>query len=100
MYEPQDFYQEYRVLPDFKLSIDGKSYYVEHLGDMNHRPYRERWAKKWRVYNNHLKIGDIIVTTEEKDGNIDKGIESIISDIKNGNLKQSQNSYSEHHYLL
>ena len=100
VYEPQDFYQEYRVLPDFKLSIDGKSYYVEHLGDMNHRPYRERWAKKWRVYNNHLKIGDIIVTTEEKDGNIDKGIESIISDIKNGNLKQSQNSYSEHHYLL
>lgn len=100
IYEPQDFYQEYRIWPDFKLSIDGKNYYVEHLGDMSHRPYRERWYKKWQIYNSRLQLGDIIITTEEKDGNIDKGISGIINDIKSEKLTQSKGSYSNHHYCL
>ena len=100
VYEPQDFYQEYRIWPDFKLNIEGKSYYVEHLGDMSHRPYRQRWEKKWQIYNNRLQIGDIIITTEEKDGNIDKGINAIINDIKSAKLNQSKGSYSNHHYYL
>jgi exodeoxyribonuclease V alpha subunit len=100
VYEPQDFYQEYRIWPDFKLSIEGKNYYIEHLGDMSHRPYRERWEKKWQVYKNRLQIGDIVITTEEKDGYIDKGIQAIVNDIKNGKLVASKGSYSSHHYIL
>ena len=102
VYEPGDFYQEFRIWPDFKLNIDGKSYYIEHLGDMEHKPYRDRWFMKWQIYKEKLHISDIIITTEEKKekGNIDEGIKKIIKDIKLGNLAETSGAYSYHHYQI
>jgi len=99
VYEPPDFYQEYRIWPDFKISIEGKSYYIEHLGDMSHRPYRERWKKKWEIYSQKLKIRDMIIATEEKNGDIDRGIKELIDHIKSGKLT-TYGPYSDHEYYL
>jgi exodeoxyribonuclease V alpha subunit len=102
IYEPDDFYQEFRIWPDFKLNVDGKSYYLEHLGDMTHKPYKDRWFKKWQIYNEKLCIGDIIITTEERKekSNIDAGIKKIIKDIKSSNLAETRGAYSYHHYQI
>jgi exodeoxyribonuclease V alpha subunit len=102
IYEPDDFYQEFRIWPDFKLNVDGKSYYLEHLGDMTHKPYKDSWFKKWQIYNEKLCIGDIIITTEERKekSNIDAGIKKIIKDIKSSNLAETRGAYSYHHYQI
>ncbi len=99
-YEPNDFHQEYRIRPDFKLSVNGKEYYIEHLGDMAHKSYQDRWYRKWKIYSEILKIGDLIITTEESKGRIDEGIRAIINDIKSGNLAKCKSPYSQHHYEL
>jgi exodeoxyribonuclease V alpha subunit len=101
IYEPEDFYHEFRIIPDFKITVNEKQYYVEHLGDMEHKPYRERWYKKWRLYQK-LKVDDLVITTTEKKekSDIDGGVKRIIEDIKSGNLTNSKGTYSNHHYEI
>lgn len=101
IYEPKDFYHEYRFLPDFKIRINGKEYYIEHLGDMTHTPYRERWYRKLEKYN-QLNLTDVLITTTESKnkGDLDLSIKEIMNQLKSGNLQNTKRSYSEHHFEI
>jgi hypothetical protein len=91
----------YRILPDFKLYINGEAYYIEYLGLIDNPRYRERWFKKLKIYE-ELKVDDKLITlTEAETGsNIEQNLKNIIEDIKHGRLKITESGYSKHHYEI
>jgi len=100
-YEPEDFV-EYRIKPDFKILSDTGIFYWEHLGLLSSEWYKDRWFKKFEVYKK-LGIADVLITTSESEepyGDIEKEISKIIDDLKKGNLKLTEGSYSRHHYVI
>ena len=100
-YEPQEFLQDFHIKPDFKISIGGKFYYLEHLGRMDNFSYRNRWHLKFKIYGK-LGFSDILITTSENDSrsNIEENVSVVINDIKLKSIKKTEGSYSKHHYYL
>lgn len=100
-YEPQDLFQQYSMVPDFKIVDGGKTYYLEHLGRMDNGAYRTRWFKKLEKYK-LAGLEDKLVTTSETPETIDQSrvIAGIISDIRSGNLRVTEGGFSKHHHLL
>jgi len=100
-YEPREFFEEFHVVPDFKLLVNGNTYYIEHLGNMSNPSYRNRWLQKFEIYKK-LGISDILITTSESEepSNIEENIKQIIEDIKSGNIRETEGGYSQHHYYV
>lgn len=100
-YEPKEFFEEYHIIPDFKLVIDGQTYYIEHLGNMNNPSYRNRWFQKFEIYKK-LGLADVLITTSESEekSNVELNIKNIVSDVKNKNLRKTEGGYSKHHYYI
>lgn len=66
-YERPVWKNNVKVLPDFVVEINGKTYIWEHLGMLDIPEYAEKWERKKRFY---AKIGfiegkNLIVTTEK-----------------------------------
>ena len=97
---PKEFLAEYHVVPDFKLHINDKDYYLEHLGRMDNLKYRERWLRKFETYKK-LGIADIMITTTESQEktDVEENVKKIIDDLKSGRLRQTE-GYSYHHYEI
>ncbi|RLI72361.1 hypothetical protein DRO97_08970, partial [Archaeoglobales archaeon] len=77
-------------------------FYWEHIGLLSNEWYKDRWFKKFGIYKK-LGIVDVLITTsesEESPGDIEKEISKIIDDLKKGNLKLTEGSYSKHHYVI
>jgi predicted nuclease of restriction endonuclease-like RecB superfamily len=100
-YEPKEFFEEYHIIPDFKLTVDGEIYYVEHLGNMNNPSYRNRWLQKFEIYKK-LGIAENLITTSESEekSNIEMSIRKIINDIKSRKITITEGGYSQHHYYI
>jgi exodeoxyribonuclease V alpha subunit len=100
-YEPKEFFEEYHIIPDFKISIDGEVYYMEHLGNMSNPSYRNRWFQKFEIYKK-LGISDKLITTSESEekSNPEENIKKIIDDIKAKRIKTTEGGYSLHHYYI
>lgn len=101
-YEPMKFFEEYRIIPDFEVFIDGRTYYIEHLGNMKNPSYKNRWLQKFEIYKEKLQISEILVTTSESEevSDIERNIKQIIEDMKANSLKQTEGGYSDHHYFI
>jgi len=99
---PKEFLRDYRLVPDFKLSINGKNYYWEHLGNMRNLSYRERWYRKLKIYREEIGIAENLVTTSESETRTDteKAIREVISDLESGKLAKTEGAYSDHHYYI
>lgn len=100
-YEPTEFLLQYSIKPDFKVTINGQHYYIEHLGRMDNIAYRKRWSKKLEIYQN-IGIFEVLITTSEGIEPIEQEevIKKLIDDAKNGNLDNTEGGYSKHHYML
>lgn len=100
-YEPKELLLHYFIMPDFKVTMNGKNYYIEHLGRMDNLAYRKRWFKKLEIYKN-IGMTDSLITTSEGHEPIDQdeAIKKMIDDIKNGTLANLEGGYSKHHYML
>jgi hypothetical protein len=72
-----------KLLPDFVIHHNGKTYYWEHLGLLNKPKYKKDWEEKEKYY---LKDKNIILkTTEETNGAINcEDVVKVIGEIKNG----------------
>lgn len=100
-YEPESFYLEYRIKPDFKLSIGDENFYWEHLGLMDQPWYRKRWHFKLEIYKRLGLLDNLITTTEAKTyTNIDENVKKIIDDLKSKTLKETPGDHSNHHYEI
>ncbi len=101
IYEPEDFTAEYHIKPDFKIFLESGEFYWEHLGLLDTDWYKNRWFKKYKIYED-IGITDFLITTSEgeKTKDIEAEIRNIIKDLKSGNLKVTEGSYSKHHYVL
>ncbi|MDK2876625.1 MAG: hypothetical protein PWQ22_1035 [Archaeoglobaceae archaeon] len=99
-YEPEEL-MSHHILPDFKITVQGITYYLEHLGNMDNLAYRERWFKKLEIYKK-LGLEDRLITTSEAKVISDpsQNIKKIVEDIKAGKLKYTEGSYSIHHYEI
>ncbi|MHA1834280.1 MAG: AAA family ATPase, partial [Candidatus Baldrarchaeia archaeon] len=99
-YEPEEFLK-YGVKPDFKLFINDKVYYLEHLGGIKSPSYKERWLRKFEIYKK-LGIADNLITTSESEEGtiIEENIKRIINDIASNSLNRTEGSFSYYHYYI
>lgn len=65
----------YGFWPDFTISINGKTYYWEHLGRLDLEQYRQNWSIKKAWYDQYFP--NQLITTEEG-STLSKTVESII----------------------
>ena len=101
-YEPSDL-RDYGIIPDFKVVVDRKQYFIEHLGLLDKEVYRRRWEIKRKIYEKLGLLDQVITTSEPREGNIDvEGtIKRIINDIRRGKLIETKSGFpSKHHYVL
>ena len=101
-YEPNDF-KEYGIIPDFKVMIDGKVFYIEHLGLLDKEWYSQRWEAKRKIYEKLKLLDQVITTSEPKEASIavEETIKRIVNDIRKNNLVKTKDGHpSKHHYIL
>ncbi|MHB0858406.1 MAG: AAA family ATPase [Anaerolineae bacterium] len=66
-------------LPDFTLSLQGETWYWEHLGMMADQKYRDHWQVKKEWYEKH-GFADFLIVTEEREGFDSLAVERILSE--------------------
>ncbi|HEX4188213.1 MAG TPA: AAA family ATPase [Solirubrobacteraceae bacterium] len=71
---PPDGAQDSFRLPDFTVSVAGRTYYWEHCGKMDDPAYRERWERvRLPWYKRHGYADRLIVTEDGPTNPIDSG---------------------------
>jgi predicted nuclease of restriction endonuclease-like RecB superfamily len=99
-YEPLDFMKEYRFKPDFRIRVNNRVYYWEHLGNIGPK-YTRRWQWKITAYKKIGVFEDLITTSEDENTtNVENSIKKIVQDLNNGNLKLKEGEPSRHHYYI
>jgi len=100
-YEPKDF-EDHRIYPDFRININGRTYYWEHLGLLEERRYRERWLRKLEKYNSLGIIDNLITTSESKEPtDVESKVKTIVQHLLQGTLSIIESGYpSKHHYEI
>ena len=92
--------REYVVHPDFTIWVGGKTYYWEHLGELDSREYFTNWRERRQDYELN-SIGESLVTSDDLNGIKQQAIQQIVSDMVSGKLAQTPDStFSWHHYSL
>ncbi len=90
----------YPIHPDFTIFVDGRTYYWEHLGELDQREYYESWKERRDDYERN-GYGDILITTDDLGGIKQELVQRIIHDMINGVLHATPESpFSKHHYKL
>lgn len=81
-YEQKLFYgtEGRHIEPDFTVSINGKTWFWEHLGMMGKEDYNSNWAEKIKIYNEYFPC-QLIKTYET--GALSREAEKLILQLKN-----------------
>lgn len=89
-----------KIKPDFTIYVDDKTYYWEHLGELDLKEYWTKWVARRDWYRSNGKY-DVLITTDDLGGVKNEIILRIFEDIKKGKLKTTEDSQiSGHHYKL
>jgi hypothetical protein len=92
--------RSYSIHPDFTVWAGGKTYFWEHLGELDSREYFASWRERRNDYelNRHAES---LITTDDLNGIKQERIQDVIGGIVSGKLRESPDStFSKHHYLL
>ena len=89
------------IKPDFTINLpDGRVFYWEHLGMLDHRKYFQKWQLKRKGYENSGLAAQLI-TTDDMGGIHEDKIQKVIDDLLSGNIHKTENSsFSQQHYKL
>ncbi len=80
-YEEPLYYNDNQcIVPDFTIHINNKKYYLEHLGLLDKKDYKNHWIEKKSIYE-RMGLSDYLITTEESP-NLSKIIDDIVDRIK------------------
>lgn len=89
-----------RIHPDFTIEIGTKRYFLEHLGMLDMKEYYKDWKERVELYAKNGLITNLI-TTDDAEGIKQEKLDKLMTDILEGNLKDSKKGdFSEHHYQL
>jgi len=89
-----------KIKPDFTVYIGDKTYYWEHLGELDTREYWANWKARRDWYKANGKY-EQLVTTDDLGGVKQERIQKVIEDISGQKLEKTpQNEFSDHHYTL
>lgn len=99
-YEPQDL-KEFKMIPDFKISVNGRSFILEHLGFPDDYTYMTRWKQKKAKYE-EIGFKDFLITTSESKESKDQRsvIEQLVNTLTTGRPGGEINRFSDHHFYL
>jgi hypothetical protein len=90
---------DFAIHPDFTVSVEGKTYYWEHLGMLDTAKYYKDWQERKGWYE-QSGLMDSVITTDDSNGYGKNAVLKIIQDIKQNSLKKSDGRFSLHHYDL
>jgi len=88
------------IRPDFTICVDDKTYYWEHLGELDLKEYWTLWMARRDWYEANGKI-NCLITTDDLGGVAQEKINGVCKNIKEGKLALTASSkFSRHHYRL
>jgi hypothetical protein len=88
------------IHPDFTITIDNSTFYLEHLGRLDIKTYSEKWQKRLELYKKN-NIYQQLITTDDINGLSKEKIIEVILELKNKTLRDTPFSkFSSHHYQL
>jgi exodeoxyribonuclease V alpha subunit len=88
------------IHPDFTVQIGKRTYYWEHLGELDIEYYSKNWQQRKRDYEASGLL-DRLLTTDDLEGVREEAISQIIEDMMRGKLRDTpKDKFSEHHYQL
>jgi hypothetical protein len=89
-----------KIKPDFTVYVNERTYYWEHLGELDDKEYWTRWKVRRDWYKENGKYQNL-VTTDDLGGVKQERILKVIKDISEDHLEDTAgNKFSDHHYLL
>jgi len=92
--------RNYKIKPDFTITVGDQTIYWEHLGMLDCRKYYRDWIKRKDDYKDHGMFENL-VTTDDVEGIIQEKIDKVIDDIREGKIANTKgNAFSDHHYEL
>lgn len=92
--------KSYTIHPDFTIELDGRTYYLEHLGKLDAEDYYKNWAQRKQDYINNDYYENLI-TTDDLNGVSEEVVSDLIQDMLRGELVVSADErFSKHHYRL
>lgn len=90
----------YPIHPDFTIWVGGKTYYWEHLGELDSRDYFVNWKARRDDYEVN-GLADMLVTSDDLNGIRQEIIQKAIEDIISAKEVDTPDStFSRHHYPL
>ncbi len=89
----------FTIHPDFTIKIGPRTYFWEHLGELDLKQYSQDWKSRRQDYETNGFI-DQLITTDDLEGIRDELVGPVIDDLVKGKPKKTKDSFSEHHYQL
>jgi hypothetical protein len=88
------------IHPDFTVTSGGRTFYWEHLGELDARKYSTDWKNRRQLYEANGLLPDLI-TTDDLNGVREEMVSKLIADITARTVQETpQSTYSTHHYPL
>ena len=88
------------IKPDFTIWCDGKTFYWEHLGMLDHADYSSNWKARFGGYQ-ATNNDNFLVTTDDLSGIRQERLHEVVNAIVTGNLGGDRTAgFSLHHYSL
>jgi len=89
-----------KIRPDFTIYVNSRTYYLEHLGELDLKQYWSDWLARRDWYKVNGKY-DNLITTDDLGGIKQEKILRIFEDMSKGKLEVTQGiEFSNHHYRL
>lgn len=92
--------RDYVIHPDFTIRVADRTYYWEHLGELDLEDYYSKWQERKGDYSINGYYENLI-TTDDLSGIKEQIVDELVKDIINDTLKPSKpERFSKHHYRL
>lgn len=90
----------YQIHPDFTIKANGKTYYWEHLGELDAKGYYENWLRRKEDFKENGYY-EKLITTDDLKGISKDLLETVIHDIiADAPIISKDERFSKHHYQL
>lgn len=92
--------RNYPIHPDFTVWAGGKTYFWEHLGELDSRDYFANWKERRNDYELN-GLADMLLTSDDLNGIKQEEIQDVIKGIISGKFRETPDvAFSKHHYVL
>ncbi len=87
------------IHPDFTILTGSKTFYWEHLGELDLKEYSKNWEQRVELYRKNGLLENLL-TTDDLEGVKEERIRILIASMESGTINGGTDKFSKHHFTL